>query len=77
MYVYAQALSAQGAVEYSRVLFVHEHAAGMPTIKMSAGDDVMELTLAHQVRVTVHLVNILLPLLSIPCVCRCVNTCNT
>jgi hypothetical protein len=45
------AASTDGSLEYSRVVFTHEHADSMQTVKLSVGDDVMELTTAHQVPV--------------------------
>lgn len=38
-----------GSIEFSRVLFTHEHVNAMQTVKLSAGDGAMELTPAHQV----------------------------
>lgn len=45
------AASAAGSLEYSRVVFTHEHAESMQTVKLAVGHDVMELTAAHQVPV--------------------------
>lgn len=39
-----------GSIEFSRVLFIHEHVNAMQTVKLSAGEGAMELTSAHQVR---------------------------
>ena len=45
------AVSKDGSLVYSRVVFTHEHANAMQTVKLSAGGDAMELTAAHQVPV--------------------------
>jgi hypothetical protein len=45
------AAAPDGSITYSRVLFMHEHANAMQTVKLSVGEGVMELTSAHQVPV--------------------------
>jgi len=47
------AAAGDGAVEYSRVVFTHEHVDAMQTVKLSVGGGVMELTQTHQVCVRV------------------------
>ena len=42
------AVTRHGSLEYSRVLFTHEHTASYSTVKLAVGDDVMELTSDHQ-----------------------------
>jgi len=40
-----------GSLVFSRVLFTHQHVDAMLTVKLSVGDDALELTAAHQVPV--------------------------
>ena len=49
------AVSQDGSLVYSRVVFTHEHASAMVTVKVSAGGDTMELTKTHLVPVFTEL----------------------
>mmetsp|Transcript_14499 Transcript_14499/g.21152 ORF Transcript_14499/g.21152 Transcript_14499/m.21152 type:complete len:316 (-) Transcript_14499:105-1052(-) len=46
-----EAAALDGTLEYSRVIFTHEHVDSMETVRLSVGSRMMELTMAHQVPV--------------------------